>query len=88
MATLLLTLLTALLGYGLGKGVPRLVQGSGALVRRSSRAGQLALAVVLLTPWLVGGFGIVLLIAGRFWLLVPLLGYAAGMAWGRRRVGL
>jgi hypothetical protein len=27
-------------------------------------------------------------LAGRFWLLVPLLGYAAGMAWGRRRLGL
>jgi hypothetical protein len=88
MATLLLTLLSALLGYALGKGVPRLVQGSGSLVRRSSRPGQLALAVVLLTPWMVGGFGVVLLLAGRFWLLVPLLGYAAGMAWGRRRVGL
>jgi hypothetical protein len=44
--------------------------------------------VFLLTPWLVGGFGVVLLLAGRFWLLVPLLGYAAGMAWGRRRLGL
>ena len=88
MATLLLTLLSALLGYALGKGVPRLVQGSSSLARRSSRGGQLALAVVLLTPWLVGGFGVVLLMAGRFWLLVPLLGYAAGMAWGRRRLGL
>lgn len=88
MASLLLTLLAALLGYGLGQGVPRLVRGSAPLARRSSRAGQLALAVFLLTPWLVGGFGVLLVLSGRFWLLLPLLGYAGGMLWGRRRVGL
>lgn len=88
MAYLLLTLLAALLGYGLGQGVPRLVQRSASLARRSSQASQLALAVFLLTPWLLGGFGVLLLLSGRFWLLLPLLGYAAGMLWGRRRVGL
>ncbi|MFN9546719.1 MAG: hypothetical protein ACK6AD_06575 [Cyanobacteriota bacterium] len=86
MAILLLTALAALLGYSLGQGVPRLIQRSGALARRS-RASQLGLAVVLLTPWIVGALG-VLLVVGRPWLLVPLVGYAVAMAWGRKRVGL
>jgi hypothetical protein len=68
--------------------VPRLVQRSGSLARRSSHGGQLALAVFLLTPWLVGGAGLLMVLLGRFWLLPPLLGYFAGMAWGRRRIGL
>lgn len=86
MGTLLLTALAALLGYGLGQGVPRLVQRSGSLARRS-QASQLALAALLLTPWIVGGVGVLLLFS-KPWLLVPLLGYAAGMLWGRRRIGL
>jgi hypothetical protein len=86
MGTLLLTALAALLGYGLGQGMPRLVQRSGALARRS-QANQLAFAAVLLIPWVVGIVGLVLLFS-KPWLLVPLLGYAAGMAWGRRRLGL
>ena len=86
MGTLLLTALSALLGYGLGKGVPQLVQRSGALARRS-QARQLAFAGLLLTPWIVGVLGVVLLIS-KPWLLLPLVGYGAGMVWGRRRIGL
>ncbi|MEB3258641.1 MAG: hypothetical protein VKN83_10060 [Cyanobacteriota bacterium] len=86
MGTLLLTALSALLGYGLGKGVPRLVQRSGTLARRS-QATQLAFAGLLLTPWIVGAVGVVLLFS-KPWLLVPLVGYGAGMAWGRRGIGL
>ncbi len=86
MGTLLLTALSALLGYGLGKGVPQLVQRSGALARRS-QANQLAFAGLLLTPWIVGVLGVVLLIS-KPWLLLPLVGYGAGMVWGRRRIGL
>ena len=85
-AILLLTALAALLGYGLGQGVPRLMGRSGALARRS-QANQLVLAVALLTPWIVGALG-VLLVLSRPWLLVPLVGYGLGMAWGRRRIGL
>jgi hypothetical protein len=47
MGAILLTVLTVLLGYGLGKGVPRLVQRSGSLARRS-RTSQLAFASLLL----------------------------------------
>jgi hypothetical protein len=86
MGTLLLTALAALLGYGLGQGVPRLVQRSGSLARRS-QANQLALAALLLTPWILGGVGLLLLVI-KPWLLVPLIGYGVGMAWGRRRIGL
>jgi hypothetical protein len=86
MGTLLLTALAALLGYGLGQGVPRLVQRSGALARRS-QANQLALAALLLTPWIVGAAGLLLVVI-KPWVLVPLLGYGVGMAWGRRRIGL
>ena len=86
MGTLLLTALSALLGYGLGQGVPRLVQRSGSLARRS-QTNQLVFAALLLTPWIVGGLGVLLLFT-KPWMLVPLLGYAAGMAWGRRRIGL
>lgn len=86
MGTLLLTALAAFLGYGLGQGVPRLVQRSGGLARRS-QTNQLALATLLLTPWIVGAAGLLLVFA-KPWLLVPLLGYTAGMAWGRRRIGL
>lgn len=85
--TAMLSLLAGLLGYGLGQGVPRLIQRSGALARRSPPPAQLALAVGLLTPWIVGAVGL-LLVLGRPWLLVPLLAYALGMAWGRRRLGL
>ena len=86
MGTLLLTALSALLGYGLGKGVPQLVQRSGSLARRS-QTSELAFAGLLLTPWIVGALG-VLLVLSRPWLLVPLVGYGLGMAWGRRRIGL
>jgi hypothetical protein len=86
MGAILLTVVTVLLGYGLGKGVPRLVQGSGRLARRS-RFSQLAFGTLLLLPWLVG---IVLLVQIPLnpGLLLPAIGYAAGMAWGRRKVGL
>ena len=53
MGAILLTVLTVVLGYGLGKGVPRLVQRSGSLARRS-RGTQLAGGILLLLPWLVG----------------------------------
>lgn len=86
MGTLLLTALAALLGYGLGQGVPRLVQRSGSLAKRS-QSNQLVLATLLLTPWIVGVAGLLLLIS-KPWLLVPLIGYGMGMAWGRRRIGL
>ncbi|MEY4351824.1 MAG: hypothetical protein RLZZ609_65 [Cyanobacteriota bacterium] len=86
MGTLVLTALAALLGYGLGQGVPRLLQRSGALARRS-QANQLALATLLLTPWIVAAAG-ALLVLIKPWLLVPLIGYGVGMAWGRRRIGL
>jgi hypothetical protein len=86
MGTLLLTALSALLGYGLGTGVPQLVQRSGALARRS-QSSQLAFAMLLLSPWIVGAVGVLLLFS-KPWLLVPLVGYGVGMAWGRRRVGL
>jgi hypothetical protein len=86
MGAILLTVVTVLLGYGLGKGVPRLVQGSGRLARRS-RFSQLAFGCLLLVPWLVG---VVLLVQIPLnpALLLPAIGYAAGMAWGRRKVGL
>jgi uncharacterized membrane protein len=88
MGLLFLTALAGLLGYGLGQSVPRLVQRSGALARRS-RTNQLWLALVLLTPWLVGGLGLLLAISQlSLALLVPLAGYAAGMALGRQKVGL
>jgi len=85
MGAILLTVLTVLL-YGLGKGVPRLVQGSGRLARRS-RFSQLAFGCLLLVPWLVG---IVLLVQIPLnpGLLLPAIGYAAGMVLGRRKVGL
>jgi hypothetical protein len=86
MGLLLLTALAGLLGYGLGKGVPRLVQRSGALARRS-QTNQLGL--LLLTPWLVGGLGLLLAISQlSLGLLLPLAGYAAGMVLGRQKVGL
>jgi len=86
MGAILLTVVTVLLGYGLGKGVPRLVQGSGRLARRS-RFSQLAFGTLLLVPWLVG-IALVVQIPLRPVLLLPTIGYAAGMAWGRRKVGL
>ena len=86
MGEILLTVLTVLLGYGLGKGVPRLVQGSGRLARRS-RFSQLAFGSLLLLPWLVG-IALVVQIPMNLGLLLPAIGYAAGMAWGRRKVGL
>jgi hypothetical protein len=88
MGLLLLTALAGLLGYGLGQGVPRLVQRSGALARRS-QTNQLGLGLLLLTPWLVGGLGLLLAISQlSFGLLVPLAGYAVGMVLGRKKVGL
>jgi len=88
MGVLLLTALAGLLGYALGQGVPRLVQRNGALGRRS-QTNQLFLALALLTPWLVGGLGLVWAISQlSLGLLVPLAGYAAGMVLGRQKVGL
>ncbi|EAQ73806.1 MULTISPECIES: hypothetical protein [unclassified Synechococcus] len=86
MGVILLTVLTVLLGYGLGKNVPRLVQRSGQLARRS-RGSQLAFAGLLLLPWLVG-IALVLQLPLRPYLLLPAIGYAAGMWRGRRKVGL
>jgi protein-S-isoprenylcysteine O-methyltransferase Ste14 len=83
---ILLTVLTVVLGFGLGKGVPRLVQRSGSLARRS-RSSQLAFAVLLLLPWLVG-IALVVQLPLRTDLLLPAIVYAAGMGWGRRRAGL
>jgi hypothetical protein len=43
----------------------------------------------LLTPWLVGGLGLLVAISQlSFGLLVPLAGYAVGMVLGRQKVGL
>ncbi len=86
MGAILLTVVTVLLGFGLGKGVPRLVQGSGRLARRS-RFTQLAFGSLLLLPWLVG-IALVVQIPLNPALLLPAIGYAAGMALGRRKVGL
>ncbi|MCP9800120.1 hypothetical protein [Synechococcus sp. RedBA-s] len=86
MGVILLTVLTVLLGYGLGKSVPRLVQRSGQLARRS-RASQLAFSGLLLLPWLVG-IALVLQLPLRPSLLLPAIGYAAGMWQGRRKLGL
>jgi hypothetical protein len=79
-------LLTVLLGFGLGKGVPRLVQRSGSLARRSQFT-QLVGASVLLLPWLVG-IALVVQLPLRPELLLPAIGYAAGMWQGRRKGGL
>lgn len=86
MGVILLTVLTVLLGYGLGKGVPRLVQRSGTLARRS-RGTQLAYGSLLLLPWLVG-IALVLQLPLRPDLLLPAIGYAAGMWRGRGKAGL
>ncbi|MFM7674499.1 MAG: hypothetical protein ACKO5F_02675 [Synechococcus sp.] len=86
MAMILLAVVTVLLGYGLGKGVPRLVQRSGSLARRS-RGSQLAFGSLLLLPWIVGIAGLVSLLLHPG-LLIPVIGYAAGMAWGRRKASL
>jgi hypothetical protein len=86
MGTILLTVLTVLLGFGLGRGVPRLVQRSGSLARRG-RGPQLVFGSLLLVPWLVG-IVLVLLLPLRPALLLPAIGYAAGMWQGRRRLGL
>ncbi|MFY8149206.1 MAG: hypothetical protein ACOVNL_08315 [Prochlorococcaceae cyanobacterium] len=86
MGPILLAVLTALLGYGLGKGVPQLVRNSGALARRS-RTHQLAFGSLLLVPWLVGLL-LLLQVLPNPWLLLPAIGYAAGMAWGRRKASL
>jgi hypothetical protein len=86
MGAILLTVLTALLGFGLGKGVPRLVQRSGSLARRS-RGTQLAYGTLLLLPWLVG-IALVVQLPLRPYLLLPAIGYAVGMWQGRRKAGL
>jgi len=88
MGFLFLTALAGLLGYGLGQGVPRLVQRSGGLARRS-QTNQLLLGLALLTPWLMGGLGLLLAVSqlSLLW-LVPLAGYGVGMAIGRNKVGL
>jgi hypothetical protein len=86
MGMILLTVLTVLLGFGLGRGVPRLVQRSGSLARRS-QGTQLAFGSVLLLPWLVGIF-LVVQLPFRPQLLLPAIGYAVGMWRGRRQAGL
>jgi hypothetical protein len=86
MGAILLTALTALLGFGLGKGVPRLVQRSGSLARRS-RLSQLAFGSLLLLPWLVG-IALLLVLPLRPALLLPAIGYGVGMWQGRRKLGL
>ena len=86
MGAILLTVLTVLLGLGLGKGVPRLVQRLGTLARRSYFT-QLVYASVLLLPWLVG-IALVVQLPLRPYLLLPAIGYAAGMWQGRRKAGL
>ncbi len=86
MGAILLTVLTVLLGFGLGKGVPRLVQRSGSLARRN-QASQLAYGTLLLLPWLVG-IALVVQLPLRPYLLLPAIGYAAGMWRGRRKAGL
>lgn len=86
MGTILLTVLTALLGFWLGRGVPRLVQRSGSLARRSG-SSQLLFGSLLLLPWLLG-IALVVLLPLRPALLLPAIGYAAGMWQGRRRLGL
>jgi hypothetical protein len=47
------------------------------------------LGLLLLTPWLVGGLGLLVAISQlSLALLVPLAGYAVGMVLGRQKVGL
>jgi hypothetical protein len=47
------------------------------------------LGLLLLTPWLVGGLGLLVAISQlSLGLLVPLAGYAIGMVLGRKKVGL
>lgn len=87
MGAILLTVLTALLGFGLGKGVPRLVQRSGSLARRS-RLSQLAFGSLLLLPWLVGIALLLVLPLRPALLLLPAIGYGVGMWQGRRKLGL
>ena len=86
MGAILLTVLTVLLGFGLGKGVPQLVQRSGSLARRS-QGTQLAYGTLLLLPWLVG-IALLVQLPLRPDLLLPAIGYAAGMWQGRRKAGL
>ena len=86
MGAILLTVLTALLGFGLGKGVPLLVQRSGSLARRS-RPSQLAFGSLLLLPWLAG-IVLLLLLPVHPGLLLPAIGYGVGMWQGRRKLGL
>jgi hypothetical protein len=75
-----------LLGYGLGKEVTRRVQRTGSLARRSHFT-QLAYGTLLLLPWLVG-IALVVQLPLRPYLLLPAIGYAAGMWQGRRKAGL
>ncbi|KEF42901.1 MAG: hypothetical protein ER33_03255 [Cyanobium sp. CACIAM 14] len=86
MGTILLSVLAVLLGFALGKGVPRLVQRSGSLARRN-RGTQLVFGGLLLLPWLVG-LMLLLQLPLRPHLLVPAIGYAIGMWQGRRTLGL
>lgn len=53
MVSVLLTVVT--------RGVPHLAQLSGGIVRRS-RSGQLAMGLVLLIPWAVGGLALVMVL--------------------------
>jgi membrane protein YqaA with SNARE-associated domain len=73
-------------GWLLGRGVPQLVQRSTSLAR-GNRTSQLFFAAALLVPWAVGLVGLVLLL-GRFDLLLWVLGYWGGFLAGRRKLGL
>jgi hypothetical protein len=84
--TILLSVLTALVGFGLGRGVPRLVQRSGRLARRN-RGSQLVFGGLLLLPWLVGIVLLAMLPLGPH-LLLPAIDYAIGMGQERRTMGL
>jgi hypothetical protein len=78
---ILLTILTVLLGFWLGRGMQR----SGSLARRN-QFSQLAFGTLLLLPWLVGIL-LVVQLPFRPHLLLPAIGYAIGMWRGRGKAG-
>ena len=90
MLLLLLALVSLAFGGGagwlLGRGVPRLVQRSGSLARRSPTT-QLLFGLVLLVPWAIGVLALLLLLS-RLDLLLLVVGYWGGFLQARRRLGL
>ncbi|MEI6031268.1 MAG: hypothetical protein WCQ20_08910 [Synechococcaceae cyanobacterium ELA739] len=90
MLLLLLALVSLVFGGGagwlLGRGVPRLVQRSGSLARRSPTT-QLLFGLVLLVPWAIGVLALLLLLS-RLDLLLLVVGYWGGFLLARRRLGL